>query len=304
MRKLFTGLALAASLSLGACLTGPDANTSVVSQGARYEGPQKWGGLDRLAGRTYSYTDWNYGTSYSRSFEWEAPGEKLLARYDIAGSTGTIPYTIDPATGVVAGYELHSDGSLATKPVDVEGRPTRTRMRAIGSDVYQETIEQYNGSSWNVMLMGTTNYTSTQARAQADAENAAFWNGMATGALAVAQAYAGASTEGSVSSGMSGAGGGAGSTVPGSYIERRNFLEESGICESVGVSMGDYRSSALSGGRDVQLKTMCGQAYEYYSMYLRAIAQGYSESEANRTYDAYSASATTAVNFRRDASAN
>jgi hypothetical protein len=59
----------------------------------------------------------------------------------------------------------------------------------------------------------------------------------------------------------------------------------------------NYRQRALAGGSDVQLDTMCGQAFEYYTMYKRAIAQGYSEADANRTYDAHAKSALVANDF-------
>ena len=36
----------------------------------------------------------------------------------------------------------------------------------------------------------------------------------------------------------------------------------------------------------VQLNTMCGQAFEYYTMYKRAIRQGYGPTDAERTYQA------------------
>ena len=59
----------------------------------------------------------------------------------------------------------------------------------------------------------------------------------------------------------------------------------------------NYRQVGLSGGNDVQLKTMCAQAYEYYVMYKRAIAQGYAEADANRTYDAHAKSARVAIHY-------
>lgn len=64
-----------------------------------------------------------------------------------------------------------------------------------------------------------------------------------------------------------------------------------------GFTEQNYRQRALAGGSDVQLDTMCGQAFEYYTMYKRAIAQGYSEADANRTYDAHAKSALVANDF-------
>jgi hypothetical protein len=89
---------------------------------------------------------------------------------------------------------------------------------------------------------------------------------------------------------LSGAGGGAGS-----YPTRPNLAADT--CARVGMDEGNYRQVALSGGNDVQLKTMCGQALEYYAMYKRAIAQGYSEADANRTYAAHEQSAQVANSF-------
>ena len=49
---------------------------------------------------------------------------------------------------------------------------------------------------------------------------------------------------------------------------------------------------------------MCGQAFEYYTMYKRAIAQGYSEADANRTYAAHEDSARVANGFLGSHGAN
>ncbi|HZW16759.1 MAG TPA: hypothetical protein VFF66_10985 [Brevundimonas sp.] len=90
--------------------------------------------------------------------------------------------------------------------------------------------------------------------------------------------------------------GGAGVTV------RPNALGSSPACSMMNES--NYRQVALSGGNDVQLKTMCGQAFEYYTMYKRAIAQGYSEADANRTYDAHQQAALNAISFYNNNRAN
>lgn len=42
---------------------------------------------------------------------------------------------------------------------------------------------------------------------------------------------------------------------------------------------------------------MCGQAFEYYIMYRRAIAQGYAEADANRTHAAHQQSALVANQY-------
>lgn len=81
----------------------------------------------------------------------------------------------------------------------------------------------------------------------------------------------------------------------GSYPTRPNALAGSPACSM--MNQNNYRQVATSGGNDVQLKTMCGQAYEYYSMYLNAIRQGYSEADANRTYAAHEQAAQNAIYF-------
>ncbi len=65
----------------------------------------------------------------------------------------------------------------------------------------------------------------------------------------------------------------------------------------IGFTEDNYRTKSAEGGGDSQLKTMCGQAFEYYTMYKRAIAQGYSESDANRTYAAHEDSARVASGY-------
>lgn len=100
----------------------------------------------------------------------------------------------------------------------------------------------------------------------------------------------GTGTGGSMGMGIGDGGGGGGS-----YPTRPNALGGSAACSMMNES--NYRDVGLSGGNDVQLKTMCAQAYEYYTMYKRAIAQGYSEADANRTYDAHQKAAMNAIHF-------
>jgi hypothetical protein len=92
-----------------------------------------------------------------------------------------------------------------------------------------------------------------------------------------------------------GASGGRGAVAPGSYAARPN-LAAGAACS--GFTEENYRNRALAGsGDDVQLYTMCGQAFEYYTMYKRAIAQGYAEVDANRTYAAHQQSAQVANQY-------
>jgi hypothetical protein len=64
-----------------------------------------------------------------------------------------------------------------------------------------------------------------------------------------------------------------------------------------GFTLDNYRTHAFEGGGDQQLFSLCGQAFEYYSMYLRAISQGYSEADSLRTYDAHQKAAQQAKYF-------
>ncbi len=88
---------------------------------------------------------------------------------------------------------------------------------------------------------------------------------------------------------------GAGNSGGASYPTRPNALNGSSACSMMNES--NSRTVALEGGKDVQLKTMCGQAFEYYTMYKRAISQGYAEADANRTYDAHQKAAQNAISF-------
>lgn len=71
-----------------------------------------------------------------------------------------------------------------------------------------------------------------------------------------------------------------------------------GVCGDFGITEENYRTAALSGGNDVQMKTLCGQAMEYYSMYKRAMAQKHPE--AWRTYDAHKQASMQLGAFDRD----
>lgn len=86
-----------------------------------------------------------------------------------------------------------------------------------------------------------------------------------------------------------------GSSGSAAYPTKPNILNGQPACSMMNET--NYRQVGVSGGNDVQLKTMCAQAYEYYSMYKRAIAQGYSEADSNRTFDAHAKSAQVAISF-------
>ena len=57
----------------------------------------------------------------------------------------------------------------------------------------------------------------------------------------------------------------------------------------------NYRQKSLADGNDEQLRTLCGQAFEYYTMYKRAVDQQHPE--AWRTYEAHQKVAAVLNNF-------
>lgn len=68
-------------------------------------------------------------------------------------------------------------------------------------------------------------------------------------------------------------------------------------CASLKFTSDNYREMAMIPDGDVQLRTMCGQAYEYYFMYKRAFDQG-GEAYAEPTWQAHVTAAANAANFR------
>lgn len=71
-------------------------------------------------------------------------------------------------------------------------------------------------------------------------------------------------------------------------------------CSRLGFDEGNYREQSFVGG-DEQLRALCGQAYEYYTMYKRALDQRHPE--AWKTYDAHKQSAMVVNNFYGEARA-
>ncbi len=100
-------------------------------------------------------------------------------------------------------------------------------------------------------------------------------------------------TSGATASGGAANANGPGAVSPGSYPTQPNLA--TGSC--AGFTEANYREKAVSGGGDQQLYTMCGQAFEYYTMYKRAISQGYSQADAERTYSAHRDSAAVASSY-------
>jgi hypothetical protein len=99
-------------------------------------------------------------------------------------------------------------------------------------------------------------------------------------------------------SAVSGGSSGAASSASASGHPYPNLAE--GSCGSL-MNLQNYRTNALSGGNDVQLKTLCGQAYEYYAMYKRAITQGYGHDDLMRTYNAHKDASAVVNQFYREA---
>ena len=69
-------------------------------------------------------------------------------------------------------------------------------------------------------------------------------------------------------------------------------------CADFGVTEDNYRSASLAPGNDLQMRTLCGQALELYSMYKRAVGQGHPE--AWRTYDAHRQASMQLTGFDRE----
>jgi hypothetical protein len=72
-----------------------------------------------------------------------------------------------------------------------------------------------------------------------------------------------------------------------------------------GFTESNYRDLAVNApGDDAHLYAACGQAFELYNMYKNAVRQGYSESDAMRTYDAHLGAARNAVHYYETRRAN
>lgn len=99
------------------------------------------------------------------------------------------------------------------------------------------------------------------------------------------------------SGGVSGASG-AGAVASCSYPARPDILRGHPAC--TGYTVESYKEYYEANRRsDTQLHTHCASAYNYYSMYLNAIRQGYSQQDSDITYRAYENSAKVAMEFYR-----
>jgi hypothetical protein len=237
------------------------------------------------------------------------------------------------SANILKAYEGHARNDkeivFKTKAEPDQGRFLRVNLFGRGK-MYTATLEVLASTPGELAAfdaeMSRAREARLLARQQAQAQRSSGGGGGLLGALggAMLGAMAGGNTEQVVGAAMKGAAmvdpnlsaldsvgnemiggtgaaggvgglGALGGSAGGSYPTRPNALGGSAACSM--MNQGNYRDVSLSGGNDVQLKTMCGQAFEYYSMYLRAIEQGYSEADANRTYDAHQQAALNAISF-------
>jgi hypothetical protein len=96
-------------------------------------------------------------------------------------------------------------------------------------------------------------------------------------------------------------GGGTGGAAGNAAMVQQDYFSTSGSSACSMMNESNYRSVALSGNPDAQLKTMCGQAFDLYAQYKRALAQGYSAADADRTYQAHAQAAQNAISFYNSA---
>ncbi|MCA0201989.1 MAG: PDZ domain-containing protein [Proteobacteria bacterium] len=331
---------------------------------AQQQRADDWAALGQLAGRFFYFVQGQY--EYVATFQWEAPGEVLLAKFWGADEIGTTPNPLrrmvyNPATRTIATEVTHTNGakvqttfkrgpngeSIEAQPdgstwmlsgagnewtslftaankqqTKISYRPVDDNMLKIFADRTQakqarlaqeraeaaaRQAEEDSGPS----LFDVLNFANTiqgamsspqayiAAVSQAAPELAPILNGVAAAQsggnpVAAGLGLGGGNPLGAIPGGVNpytglgggGVGGlGGGPTgVRGSYPTRPNLAEGP---QCPGFTVGNYRTHAFEGGANKQLYTHCGLAFEYYTMYLRAIEQGYSEADANRTYNAH-----------------
>jgi hypothetical protein len=331
---------------------------------AQQQRAEDWATLGQLAGRFFYFVNGQY--EYVATFQWETPGQVLLAKHWGADEIGTTPnplrrMTYDPTTRAIATEITHANGSQSRstfkrgangesietqsdggtwtlsradnewtslytaankqqtkanyRPMDdntlkIFADRTQAKQARLAQERAQAAAQQQEESS--IGLFDVLNFANTvqsamsspeayvAAVAQAAPELAPILNGVAAAQsggnpLASLGGLGGANALGAIPGGVNpytglgggGLGGGLGggpTGVRGSYPTRPNLAEGS---QCPGFTIGNYRTHAFNGGRDQQLFALCGQAFEYYKMYLNAINEGYSEADANRTYNAH-----------------
>ncbi|UNK57254.1 hypothetical protein MNQ95_14130 [Pseudoxanthomonas daejeonensis] len=196
---------------------------------------------------------------------------------------------------------------LRTRQARMRADLARERERAARELAEQQARDEASGGSGIGRMLGTL------AIATVGAATVGYHGGSAEqimgGALvgatianpdSAAASILGAAGQELVTGGVSGMGAasslaGMASGGGGSYPTRPNLAQSA----CAGFTESNYQQKAVSGGGDQQLYAMCGQAFDYYTMYKRAIAQGYSEADANRTYAAHQQSAEVAAGYLR-----
>jgi hypothetical protein len=160
----------------------------------------------------------------------------------------------------------------------------------------EEQAESENGFQWGKLaalttgaLIGGVTHLDSQTQANlltgAVQDSLGGVDGMSNTSSAISSAGGDSSSSGSASAGAA------------SFAARPNTLLGHPACP--GYSNDNYKEfyEANSNGPDVQLHTMCAAAFNYYSAYLNAIHEGYSEPQCNQTYAAFQSTASVATNF-------
>ena len=297
---------------------------------------RRWGVYADLAGHSWTSTVFR-GFRRVTTYRWIVPGlqlEEKTAQPDAPDDAPiAIVHTLDPTTATVAystgpmSREIEADGSIRTD-VNSGDAVIRTRIALAGPDAYDWAFGEIRSGKYKSLQKlrfdregagkrGSGGMLGTIIGAGVGVAAAAYFDLDATDAVAaVAKAAASTSEDAQVQAALNAAGdsalaagsGGGSAATPsggaaggaGSYPTRPNLA--TGAC--TGFTESNYRQRALEGSGDAQLYTMCGQAFEYYTMYKRAIAQGYSEADANRTYAAHEDSARVANGFLGSHGAN
>lgn len=239
-----------------------------------------------------------------------APDGPLVVVWRVQKEWGkpTFAYSMNGADLQLATYYTNNKGQRSSDPaihhmVDVTGKSAEAVRVASAEQrraVAQQTAEKKK--SGGGFLRGAIGAAVGLAAAQAAGASA----DQTIGAMAKGVEMLNPESEAAARLGaagdimMQGSGtGAAGATSNGaaarpSYPTKPN-LAVGAFCP--GFTMANYRAKGLDRNGDVQLNTMCAQAFEYYSNYLNAIRQGYSEADANRTYEAHEGSTRVARHY-------
>lgn len=251
---------------------------------------------------TVTYTDNSTSTT---TLKREADGSMRETGYSagtwfVSVKDGELTYRMEPAPGKNQ-LPTQTRRVLDANMLKVFAERTQARQARLAQERAQAAAQQQEEES-GFGILDAFNFANTVQNAmsspegylsavtQAAPELAPLLNGMqaaqqGNNPLAGLGPMAGIGGGANPLTGLGGGGLGGGPTgVKGSYPTRPNLAEGS---QCPGFTLGNYRTHAFNGGRDQQLFALCGQAFEYYKMYLNAIDQGYSEADANRTYNAH-----------------